>query len=70
MNPSCMNLILTNSPKYFQNSNVIGTVLSEFHKTVVIVMKASYRTLQLKMINCRKYKDFSNDEFRKLLIMS
>ena len=65
-----MNLILTNSPKYFQNSNVFGTVLSEFHKTVVIVMKASYRTLQLKMINYRKYKDFSNDEFRKLLIMS
>ena len=65
-----MNLILTNSPKYFQNSNVFGTVLSEFHKTVVIVMKASYRTLQSKMINYRKYKDFSNDEFRKLLIMS
>ena len=65
-----MNLILTNSPKYFQNSNVFGTVLSEFHKTVVIVMKASYRTLQLKMINYRKHKDFSNDEFRKLLIMS
>ena len=65
-----MNLILTNSPKYFQNSNVFGTVISEFHKTVVIVMKASYRTLQLKMINHRKYKDFSNDEFRKLLIMS
>ena len=65
-----MNLILTNSPKYFQNSNVFGTVLSEFHKTVVIVMKASYHTLQLKMINYRKYKDFSNDEFRKLLIMS
>ena len=65
-----MNLILTNSPKYFQNSNVFGTVLSEFHKTVVIVMKASYRTLQLKMINYRKYKDFSNDEFWKLLIMS
>ena len=65
-----MNLILTNSPKYFQNSNVFGTVLSEFHKTVVIVIKASYRTLQLKMINYRKYKDFSNDEFRKLLIMS
>ena len=65
-----MNLILTNSPKYFQNSNVFGTVLSEFHKTVVIVMKASYRTLQLKMINFRKHKDFSNDEFRKLLIMS
>ena len=65
-----MNLILTNSPKYFQNSNVFGTVLSEFHKTVFIVIKASYRTLQLKMINYRKYKDFSNDEFRKLLIMS
>ena len=65
-----MNLILTNSPKYFQNSNVFGTVLSEFHKTVVVVMKASYRTLQLKMINYRKYKDFSNDEFWKLLIMS
>ena len=31
-NPSCIDLILTNSPRSFQNSNVFETGLSDFHK--------------------------------------
>ena len=31
-NPSCIDLILTNKPSYFQNNCVIETGLSDFHK--------------------------------------
>ena len=30
-NPSCIDLILTNCPKYLQNTTVIETRLSDFH---------------------------------------
>ena len=43
--PTCIDLILTNCPKFFQNTNVIDTGLSEFLKIVVTVMKTSFRKL-------------------------
>ena len=41
-NPSCIDLILTNSPYSFQNSFPIETILSDFHKMTVTVMKTTY----------------------------
>ena len=41
-NPSCIDLILTNSPYSFQNSYVVETGLSDFHKMTVTVMKTAY----------------------------
>ena len=41
--PSCIDLILTSCPCSFQNSCVIETGLSNFHKMVVRVMKTAYR---------------------------
>ena len=38
-NPSCIDLILTNNPLSFQNSGIIETGLSDFHKMIVTVMK-------------------------------
>ena len=35
MNRTCIDLNLTNSPKYFENSNVSETRLSNFHKMTV-----------------------------------
>ena len=40
--PTCIDLILTNCPGSFQNSCVVETGLSDFHKMVVTVMKTSY----------------------------
>ena len=40
-NPSRIDLILTNRSISFQNSGVIETGLSDFHKLVVTVMKTS-----------------------------
>ena len=41
-NPSCIDLILTNSPGSFQSSCAIETGLSDFHKMTVTVMKTSF----------------------------
>ena len=66
--PSCIYLILTNCPRSFQNSCAIETGLSDFHKLVVTVMKTTYKKLQPKIINYRRYKYFNNEKFREELI--
>ena len=45
-NPTCIDLILTNHPLSFQNSCVLETGLSDFHKMTVTIMKASFQRLQ------------------------
>ena len=37
--PSCIDLIITNRPKIFQNSVAVETGLSDFHKLTLTVMK-------------------------------
>ena len=55
-NPTCINLILTNRPKFFQNTNVLETGLFDFHKMVVVnIMKTTFRKLKPKIINYRKH---------------
>ena len=47
--PTCTDLILTNRPKVFQNTNVIETGLSDFHKMVVTIMKTTFRKFKPKL---------------------
>ena len=61
-------MILTNSPYNFQNSCVIETDLSDFHKMTVSVMKTTFQKLKPKIVNYRDYSGFSNDDFRKNLL--
>ena len=63
-NPSCIDLILTNRPQSFQNSSVIETGLSDFHKLTITVLKTSFRKKPPKIIRYRSYKNFSNVNFR------
>ena len=65
---SCIYLILTNCPRSFQNSCVIETPLSDFHKLVVTVMKTTYKKSQPKIITYRSYKYFNNVSFREALL--
>ena len=58
----------TNSPYSFQNSCVIETGLSDFHKMTVSVMKTTFQKLKPKIVQYRDYTKFSNDEFRKKLV--
>ena len=67
-NPSCIDLILTNIPCSFQNSYVVETGLSDFHKMTVTVMKITYEKLKPKIKKNRDYKNFCNNTFRNVLL--
>ena len=54
--PSCIDLILSNKPRNFQNSCLIETSLSDFHKMTVTALR-----------NYRNYTKFSNETFIILL---
>ena len=64
---TCIDLILTNCPGSFQNSCVVETGLSDFHKMVATVMKTFNRESQPKIIHYHNCKNFSNDIFRDSL---
>ena len=61
-------LILTNNPSSFQNSGVIETGLSDFHKMTVAVMKTTIEKLKPNIIHYMDYIKFPNDKFRENLI--
>ena len=67
-NPTCIDVILANCPRSFQNSCVTQTGLPDFHKMIVTIMKTSYRKFEPRFINYRDYKSFSNEGFRELLV--
>ena len=41
--PTCIDLILTNRQKRFQNSTIIKTGLSDFHNLTVTVLKSYFK---------------------------
>ena len=63
-NPSCIDLILTNRSNSFQNTNVLETGLSDFHKLTVTVLKTTFKKCPPKIITYRNYKKFSQTHFR------
>ena len=63
-NPSCIDLILTNRKMLFQNTNVVETGLSDFHKMTVTVLKTYFKKAPPKIVSYRDYKKFSHVEFR------
>ena len=62
-NPSCIDLILTNSPRSFQDNSVFETGLSDFHKLTTTVLKQYFPKPKPKIVNYRDYRNFRNDEF-------
>ena len=63
-NPSCIDLILTNSSRSFQDNSVFETGLSDFHKLTSTVLKQYFPKPKPKIVNYRDYRNFRNDEFR------
>ena len=47
-NPSCIDLILTNRSKSFQNTVVVETGLSDFHKMTITIMKTYFKKKETK----------------------
>ena len=63
--PTCIDLIVTNRPKYFQDSVFIETDLSDFHKMSVTVMKMCYTKQKPSIVDYRKFKNLCKDSFIK-----
>ena len=62
--PTCIDLILTNRPSYFQHSEVFETNLSDFHLLTVTELKMNFQKQKPKIIAYRDYKKFDNNTFR------
>ena len=60
INPTCIDLIITNRQKSFQEFKIIENELSHFHKMSLTVIKIFYNKQKPKFIRYRMYKDFSN----------
>ena len=63
-NPSCIDLILTNKSIGFQNTMVIETGLSDFHKLTICTMKSYFHKQKPIIVKYRYYKYFNHDYFR------
>ena len=59
-NPSCIDFILINSPRSFQNSCVVETGLSDFCRMIVTVLETRFQKLPPKVSNYRDYSNFDN----------
>ena len=67
-NPSCIGLILTNKPLYFQSTKVIESGLSDCHKFTITILKSNFVKQEPKIFNYRNYKKFNNKRFRNDLL--
>ena len=63
-NPSCIDLVITNSPNSFQSTSTFCTGLSDFDKLVVTVLKTSFRKPPPKKIHCRDDNKFNANDFK------
>ena len=58
-NSTCIDLILINRQKSFQNSTIIETGLSNFRKLTVTVLKSFFNKLKPKKLTHHDFKNFS-----------
>ena len=62
-NTSYIDLFITNSPNSFENTSAITTGLSDFHKMVTTVLKATFTKSKPKVITNRDFKLFNQETF-------
>ena len=63
-NPSCIDLVITNSSSSFQNTKAISTGLSDFDKRVMTVLKQTFQRSSPKELVYRDYKNFDRLTFK------
>ena len=68
--PTCIDLMLTNKPRFFKNYIALETGLSDFHKMTLTVMRAYFVKQTPKVVYYRDYKKFSNDLFRNDILQA
>ena len=64
LNPSSIDVMLTNRKNSFQNSTTIETGLSDFHKMTRTVLKTHFKKKEPIVVDYRKYKYFNEQNFR------
>ena len=62
--PTCIDLMLTNKPRFFKNSSLLETGLSDFHKIKLRVIRAYFVKQTPKVVYHLGCKKVSNDLFR------
>ena len=67
LKPSCIDLFLTNCSCSFQETQIIETGLSDFHKMNVTVLKMFFSKQVHETVFFRNYKKFDNSAFREPL---
>ena len=60
---SCIDLILTNKPKSFQNSGVMETGVSDHYALIFSFLKTTYTKMPSSKLQCRNYKKFEVHSF-------
>ena len=68
LNPSSIDLILTNRPRIFQNSTTVETGLSDHHMLTITVMRKFFQKQTPTTILYRNYKNFDQHFFRNELL--
>ena len=63
--PTCIDLIVTNRQKWFQDTVVIKTGLPDIYKMSATVTKMYYTKQKPSIIHYGKFKNFLNDSFMK-----
>ena len=69
LNPSCIDLMLTNRPSSFKNTLIVETGLSDHHKMTVSVLRLFVPKQSPVCINYRDYKKFNAVNFSAELDM-
>ena len=64
-NPSCIDHILTNSPKSFFKTETVFTGLSDFHKLVLPVFKLHFLKAKTMEISYGNFRDFKEDNLNR-----
>ena len=67
LNPSCIDLFITNSSLSFQNTIAVTNGLSDFHKMVITVTKMSFKKFSPIERHYRDYKYFDRTKFKNNL---
>ena len=60
---SCIDLILTNRPRYFHGCHMFEIGISDFQKMTVTVMKIHFKMQEPRVIHYRDYKRFYTQSF-------
>ena len=65
--PSCIDIIITYSSSSFKNTKAISTLLSDFHKMVITVLKQTFQRSSPKELVYGDCKNFDRLTFKREL---